>query len=150
MITKNDCVLLLTEVQNRGENVSPIIKRLVASRELTEEALKTLYDNKMLDIVDFYEHIRKSYNQKKSKLYINIVKEIDDTTEVLTTLSALLTQILLFSSKCSNREMFMKHARADEIAMVLGKYFETYDITSCLSLLRLIKIDLKALESFKS
>ena len=61
----------------------------------------------------------------------------------------MLTQILLYSRQVEDRQMFLKHARSSEITAVLNNYFKTYDLTSCLKLLRLIKIDLKALESIK-
>ena len=82
-------------------------------------------------------------------LYKNIVKEVEDPNEVLTTLSSMLTQILLFSKQVNNKQMFLKHARCNEITFVLNNYFKTYDLTNCLRLLRMIKADLKCLESIK-
>ena len=43
--------------------------------------------------------------------------------------------------------MFLRHARCNEITQVLNNYFKTYDLTNCIKLLRLIKADLKCLES---
>ena len=82
-------------------------------------------------------------------MYINIVKEIEDPTEVLTTLSAMLTQILRYSKKVENKTMFLRHARANDITKVLNNYFANYDLTLCLKLMRIIKADIKALESIK-
>ena len=75
-----------------------------------------------------------------------IVRDIKEPIDVLTTLSSLNLQILLYSKQASDRTMFLKHARAKEISMVLTKYFTDYDLTNCLKLLQLIKADLIATE----
>ena len=46
--------------------------------------------------------------------------------------------------------MFFKHSRANEITTILNNYFKTYNLIPCTKLLRIIKIDLKALESIKN
>jgi len=143
MITKNDCIILLTEI---GANDK--LKELLAQKEPSVEIIKFINDNRELELTKFYTKIRKSYNNKKSKLYINIVKEIDDSTEVLTTLSALLTQILIYSKNTEDKAMFLRHSRADEISAVLKNYFTTYDITNCIKLLKVIKADIKCCEYF--
>lgn len=149
MITKNDCLILLSDIEKKGIDTSAIINELL-SNGMTLNVIKFINDNRQLDVSAFYEKIRKSYNQKKSNLYMNIVKEdFVEPTKTLTTLSALLTQILLFSKNVQDRQMFLKHSRADEITKVLNGYFTTWDITNCIKLLRLIKVDLKALESVK-
>jgi hypothetical protein len=147
MITKNDCILLISDISTRGTETTAIMKRLLSNPDVDIEVLRFINEHRPLDVAQFYEQLRYNYNHKKSKLYINIVKDIEDTNEVLTTLSALLTQILLYSKKCSDREMFLKHSRAEEISKVLTRYFKYYDLQTCLQLLRLIKLDLKALES---
>ena len=149
MISKSDCILLLSEISESGIDTSQILKDLVKSKEPTIEVIKFINDNRPLDLSRFYTKIRKSYNQKHSNLYINIVKEIEDVNSVLTTLSALETQILLFAQEAEDRTMFLKHARASEISKVLTHYFQTYDITNCLRLMRVIKADIKALESVR-
>lgn len=149
MITKNDCLILLSDIEKKGIDTSAIINELL-SNGMTLNVIKFINNNRQLDVSAFYEKIRKSYNQKKSNLYINIVKEnFVEPTKTLTTLSALLTQILLFSKNVQDRQMFLKHSRADEITRVLNGYFTTWNITNCIKLLRLIKVDLKALESVK-
>lgn len=148
MITKNDCFLLLTDLQNEVDTTE-IINKLIKSQNVDLEIIKFINDNRQLDLTNFYEQIRKSYNHKNSMLYKNIVKEIEDPTEVLTTLSAMLTQILRYSKNVENKEMFLRHARANDICKVLQIYTTTYDITNCLKLLKLIKADIKALESIK-
>lgn len=94
-LKKSDLLLLLTEMQDQGIEVTSQIRRLVNSTSIPIDVLKFINERRLLEITRFYEHMRKNYNAKKSDLYINIVKEVRDPQEVLTTLSALLTQILL-------------------------------------------------------
>ena len=149
MISRSDVVLLLTEIQAEGEDVSEDINNLYISQVIPIDILKKINDRRPLDLVLFYEKLRKSYDNKKSKLYINIMKSnenaINDSKTVLTTLSAMLNQILQFN--CSDKAMFYKHARADEINKVLNIYFNTFNIEPALKLLTLIKADIVASES---
>ena len=146
MITKSDCILLLTELQQNGLDVKEMISKTFKSADPSIEVLKFINDNRQLDLTNFYEKIRKSYNQKRSSLYINIMKSDEsEPKEALTTLSGMLTQILIFANTASDRQMFLRHARADEISYVLYNYFKTYDITSCNKLLKIIKADIKVL-----
>lgn len=147
MITKNDCILLLTELSDDGVDTTQMMKELIKVKEPTINVIKFINDNRQLDLTRFYKKIKKSYNQKHSNLYINIVKEVEDVNSVLTTLSAMETQILLFARDVDDRQMFLRHARALEIARVLANYFQTYDLTNCLKLMQVIKADIKALES---
>lgn len=149
MISKNDLLLLLADIKSKGIETKDETTKLLTSNTIPLDVVKFINDNRQLDLLKFYEKIRKSYNNKKSNLYINIVKEIEDTNEVLTTLSAMLTQLLLFSKTVENKQMFLRHARANDICKVLGLYFTNYDLTNCLKLLRIIKADIKALESIK-
>lgn len=150
MITRKDCLLLLANIDT--EESERLSLQLLKSKDnsVLVDAVKYINENRQLDLSIFYENLRHNYNKKRSKLYKNIVKEITDTNEVLTTLSALLTQILLYSKKCEDKELFLKHSRATEICQMLQMYFTDYDISSCIKLLRLIKIDLKILEESKS
>lgn len=149
MISRNDCILLLSDLEEHGINTKRALEETLKQPDVSIDVLKFINDNRQLDLSQFYEKIRKSYNKKKSTLYINIVKEIESPNEVLTTLSALLTQVLLFARDASDRDMFLKHARAEEISYVLANYFKTYDLTKCMQLMRIIKADIKALESIK-
>jgi len=149
MITKNDCLILLADIEEKGIDTTEATKELISSLNLPLSVIKFINDNRQLDVAAFYERLRKNYNNKKSNLYKNIVKEIEDTNEVLTTLSSMLTQILLYARQVEDKQMFLKHARSSEITAVLNNYFKTYDLTNCLRLLRIIKVDLKALESIK-
>ena len=148
MITKSDCILLLTELQQNGLDVKEMISKTFKSADPSIEVLKFINDNRQLDLTNFYKKIRKSYNDKKSKLYINIVKETEDIKEVLTTLSALLTQLILYSKEVNNMPMFYQHSRAEEITRVLNNYFKTFDLTNCIKLMKIIKADIKVCESF--
>lgn len=148
MITKTDCILLLTELETKGIDVKDNLQKAISSPSIDINVLKFINDNRQMDLTAFYKYIRKSYNQKHSSLYKNIVtEELKDPNESLTTLSALLTQILLFSRKVENKQMFLRHARCNEITKILNNYFITYDLTNCLKLLKIIKADIKALES---
>ena len=148
MITKEDVLLLLTELRDEGVDVKEQIKKQVLAPEPKIEILKFINDNRQLDLTNFYKKIRKSYNDKKSKLYINIVKENEEVKEVLTTLSALLTQIILYAKTVDNMIMFYQHSRAEEITKILNNYFKTFDLTNCIKLMKIIKADIKVCESF--
>ena len=97
-------------------------------------------------MANFYEMLRKKYNQKKSPLYLNIVKEVSQPDEVITTLSCLLTQITLYGNKLEAKDSFIKEVRAEEITRVLNEYFKTGVYDTCVSLLKIIKSDLLVLE----
>lgn len=149
-ITKNDCLLLLTKMQEDGVDTKAQVNKLFSTPGIPLDVLKFINNHKQLDVISFYERIRKNYNNKRSKLYINIMKEIDDPEEVITTLSALLTQIILTSEKVDNKKLFLNNARAGEITRVLNNYFNTFDVESARKLLYLFKCDIKALESIRN
>lgn len=147
MITKNDCLTILVSLEDKGVNINKPMKKLVTSKEIPLEVLKFILDNKGIEVANFYEMLRKKHNQKKSPLYLNIVKEITDTDEIITTLSCLLVQITLYSRKLTtNKKIFERETRAEEITRVLNDYYNTGDLTQCLTLLRLLKTDLLVLE----
>ena len=148
MITKEDVLLLLTELRDGGVDCKEQIKQQILAKEPQIEILKFINDNRELDLTNFYKKLRKSYNNKRSKLYINIVKETEEIKDVLTTLSALLTQIILYAKNVDNMVMFYQHSRAQEITLVLNNYFKTYDLTNCIKLMKIIKADIKVCESF--
>ena len=149
MITKQDCLLLLSELRSKGVDTTAQIRKCVSSPTVDIETLKFINDNRPLDIIDFYTKIRKSYNNKKSVLYKNIVKELDETqiTDILSTLASLQLQIFLFAKNVDDPELFYKHARLDEISKCLLDYSQTYSLVNCINLLRIVKADMKALES---
>ena len=124
------------------------MKKLITSKEIPLDVLKFILDKKGIEVANFYEMLRKRHNQKKSPLYYNIVKETTDIDEVITTLACLLVQIVLYSKKLtsSNREIFQREVRAEEITRVLNNYFITGEFDQCLSLIKLLKTDLVVLE----
>lgn len=146
-ITKKDCLLLLTELQDSGIDCKDYIKNLYKVDSPTVETLKFINDNMQLDVVKFYEKLRKSYNHKKSKLYINIVKEnFEEPKDILTTLGSLNLQILLYNKQVEKSTIFLKFVRFEEITKCLYNYAKTGDIIPCIKLLELVKADLKILE----
>lgn len=150
-ITRTDCLLLLTQLQDDGIDVKEQISTLIKEKSPTIEIINFINNNRQLELTQFYEKLRKNYNKKKSKLYINIVRDnlSDNPQEVLTTLASLNLQILLFAKTLENSDMFLRHARFKEINQCLLNYANTKDLISCQKLLRAVKADLKCLESFK-
>lgn len=147
MITKNDCLVLLNELTAKGIDTVQITKELLRSQEVDINVIKFINDNRMLDVTEFYEKLRKSYNNKKSSLYINILKEkFDEPKDVLSTLASLNLQIILFSKHVDDVSMFLRHTRFEEIQKCFLKYSKDADIIPCQQLLRLVKADLKALD----
>lgn len=147
MITKNDCLLLLAELQDKGIETKPYVTRVIKNNNIDLDVLKFINTNRQLELTKFYNFLRQRYNEKKSKLYKEIV-QIDkkQPKDIVVTLSSLLTQILLYSNKVDNKQLFLKHSRADEISKVLLKYFQNYDVQLCVTMLNLLKADLKACE----
>jgi hypothetical protein len=147
MITKNDCLTILVALEDKGINIDKPMRKLVTSKEIPMDVLKFILDNRGSEVANFYEMLRKKHNQKKSPLYHNIVKDIEDTDEVITTLACLLVQVTLYSRKLvSNKEIFQREVRAEEITRVLNNYYSTGDFSQCLALLRLLKADMLVLE----
>jgi hypothetical protein len=147
MITKNDCLSILVSLEDRGINIDQQMKQLLTTKEIPLSVLKFILDNRGIEVANFYEMLRKKHNQKKSPLYHNIVKEDLDSEEVVTTLACLLVQITLYSKKLpTNRELFQREVRAEEISRVLNTYYSTGMLDSCLALMKLLKTDLLVLE----
>jgi len=146
MITKNDCLSILVKLEDQGVNIDLPMRKLVVSKEVPIEVLKFISEHRGIEVSNFYEMLRKRHNQKKSPLYTNILKEISDMDDVITTLSCFLTQIILYSSKLQARDSFIKEVRAEEVTRVLNTYFKTGDGSACIALLKLIKSDLLVLE----
>lgn len=146
MITKNDCMSILIKLEDRGVNIDNYMRKLVVSKEIPLDVLKFISQHRGIEVANFYEMLRKKYNQKKSPLYLNIVKEVSQPDEVITTLSCLLTQITLYGNKLEAKDSFIKEVRAEEITRVLNEYFKTGVYDTCVSLLKIIKSDLLVLE----
>ena len=147
MITKNDCLTTLVMLEDRGINVNAYMKKLIVSKEIPTEVLKFILDNRGIEVANFYEMLRKKHNQKKSPLYVNILKEVSDPEELVTTLSCLLVQINLYNKNLTtNKDIFLREVRAEEITRVLNNYYTTGSIENCLKLLQLLRADLVVLE----
>ena len=147
MISKNDLILILTEISDKNNiDTTQMVTKVLTSKNIPFDVLKYVNEQRELEVSKFYSYIRKSYNNKKSKLYINIVKEIDDVNDVLTTLASLNLQLLLYSKQVEDKQLFFRQSRAEEITKVLNLYYQNYDLTNCLRLLHLIKADIIAFE----
>jgi len=147
MITKNDCLTILVSLEDKGINIDNPMKKLITTKDIPMDVLKFILDNRGIEVANFYEMLRKKHNQKKSPLYHNIVKEIEDPDEIITTLSCLLVQINLYAKKLtSNKEIFQREVRAEEITRVLNNYYATGALEHCLALIKLLKTDLIVLE----
>lgn len=148
MITKRDCILLLSELAERGIDTSSMMNRALRALDIDLAVVKFINEHRQFDANAFYEKLRKSYNNKRSMLYKNIVTcdEVDCTETVITTLAALNLQILLYMKDVEDSKMFMSHTRVQEINEVLLNYSKTYDLVPCIKVLQVIKADLKAFE----
>ena len=148
MITRRDCLLLLSELEAKGIDTTDMTKLALRTSDININVIKFINSHRQLDANAFYEKILKSYNQKKSALYKNIVTcdEADCSDSVLTTLAALNLQILLFSDKVSDMRMFLSHTRFEEINQAILNYSKTFDLVPCIKVLQIIKADLKAFE----
>lgn len=150
MINKTDLVLLLTDLQDKGINVDKEITEVMTSKMIPLSALKIINANRPMDLLEFYNKLRKSYNEKRSKLYINIMKSDEnasmDAKTILTTLSALLNQIMQYQYNATDKPLFIKHSRARDITKVLDLYCTTFDLNPAYQLLKLIKADIVVLE----
>lgn len=148
MITRRDCLLLLSELAAKGIDTTSMTKLAIKSPEVNIAVIKFINDNRQLDANAFYEKVRKSYNHKRSNLYKNIVTcdEVDCSDTVLTTLAALNLQILLFMNNVSDAKMFLNHTRFEEINQALLNYSRTFDLVPCIKVLQVVKADLKAFE----
>ena len=147
MINKSDLMTILVSLEDRGVDINQQMKKLLTAKEIPIDTLKFILENRGIEVANFYEMLRKKHNQKKSPLYHNIVKDITDLEEVITTLACLLVQITLYSKKLnSNKEIFQREVRAEEISRVLNDYYTTGTFDSCLALMKLLKSDLLVLE----
>lgn len=147
MIQKTDVILLLTELENSGIDVKEQLSKTINSSIVNLEVLKFINDNRPLDVTNFYSLIRKNYNNKKSDLYINIMKEVDDPNELLTTLAAYSLQVLLYNRKVKDKVQFLKHTRFEDVQKCLLDYATTYNLINCQKLVGLLRADIKAIET---
>jgi len=146
MITKNDCLSILVKMEDNGLNVNSYMKKLLSSKEIPLDVLQFISRNRGIEVGNFYEMLRKKHNQSKSPLYTNILKEIENVDDVITTLTCLMTQIVLYGKKLEDSSQFYKEVRAEEITRVLNEYFKNERPDDCVKLIKLIKSDILVLE----
>ena len=147
MLTKSDCLSILVKMEDAGINIKDNMKDLLISKDIPTKVLEFIIKNKWIEAGNFYEMLRKKHNQKKSPLYLNILREIESEEQCITTLVCLLVQINLYSNKLEkDKDLFLKEIRAEEISKVLYEYYSSRNSSNCFSLLKLIKIDLLVLE----
>ena len=147
MLTKEDLLLLLDEIEQRGVDTHNYSYKLMLDDKIPRDILKFVNDNRPLEITAFYEMLRQNHNKRKTPLYKNLVKgEFDSPQEALITLASLHLQILLYAKNLQEDTLFLKHSRAGEITQVLNNYYKNYDLIPCLKLLKLIRNDLKCFE----
>ena len=56
MITKNDTLLLLTELQESGVDVNSYFTKAIIAPNVSLEVLKFINDQRQLDVAAFYRH----------------------------------------------------------------------------------------------
>lgn len=62
MISKNDIVLLISDLDVAEEEATKLIRKIYASPNLPLDVLKLINEKRQLDLTAFYDKIRKSYN----------------------------------------------------------------------------------------
>lgn len=149
MITDDDCLLMLNTIKEKGIDTTKIEEEL-ASRGPTKKVIKFIRDNDDLDIYNFYRKLRKSYNDKRSKLYVNIVKEdFSDVDNIPTTMASYVLQSLLYSKQANDETMFLEQSRYNDCCECLLEYGKSGDLVPCIRLLQIIKQEIKALEEIE-
>ena len=146
MLNKSDCMSILIKLEDKGVDINAQMKKLILAKDIPIDVLKFIAEKQGLEAVNFYEMLRKSYNNKKSKLYKNILDDIK-LEDVCVILSSLLLQIALYSSKLTDtKNSFLQEIRANEISDALADFYKSDNVEKCLAVLNAIKTDLLALE----
>ena len=146
MLNKSDCMSILIKLEDKGVDINAQMKKLILAKDIPIDVLKFIAEKQGLEAVNFYEMLRKSYNNKKSKLYKNILDDIK-LEDVCVILSSLLLQIALYSSKLTDtKNSFLQEIRANEISEALADFYKSANVEKCLAVLNAIKTDLLVLE----
>ena len=146
MLNKSDCMSILIKLEDKGVDINAQMKKLILAKDIPIDVLKFIAEKQGLEAVNFYEMLRKSYNNKKSKLYKNILDDIK-LEDVCIILSSLLLQIALYSSKLTDtKDSFLQEIRANEISEALADFYKSDNVEKCLAVLNAIKTDLLVLE----
>ena len=146
MLNKSDCMSILIKLEDKGVDINAQMKKLILAKDIPIDVLKFIAEKQGLEAVNFYEMLRKSYNNKKSKLYKNILDDIK-LEDVCVILSSLLLQIAWYSSKLTDtKNSFLQEIRANEISEALADFYKSDNVEKCLAVLNAIKTDLLVLE----
>lgn len=146
MLNKSDCMSILIKLEDKGVDINAQMKKLILAKDIPIDVLKFIAEKQGLEAVNFYEMLRKSYNNKKSKLYKNILDDIN-LDNICVILSSLLLQIALYSSKLTDtKNSFLQEIRANEISDALADFYKSDNVEKCLAVLNAIKTDLLVLE----
>ena len=146
MLNKSDCMSILIKLEDKGVDINAQMKKLILAKDIPIDVLKFIAEKQGLEAVNFYEMLRKSYNNKKSKLYKNILDDIK-LEDVCVILSSLLLQIALYSSKLTDtKNSFLQEIRANEISDALADFYKSDNVEKCLAVLNAVKTDLLVLE----
>ena len=125
MLNKSDCMSILIKLEDKGVDINAQMKKLILAKDIPIDVLKFIAEKQGLEAVNFYEMLRKSYNNKKSKLYKNILDDIK-LEDVCVILSSLLLQIALYSSKLTDtKNSFLQEIRANEISEALADFYKS-------------------------
>lgn len=154
MIDKYSCLILLNDIKEKGINVDKQIKLITTSKsnQIPLEVLKFINDSEPMELCKFYEKLRKSYNDKKSTLYKNLMKDdfsssTKDISEIPIILNSYALQLTIYGRTAKDKVMLYKFGRLSEVYQCLLSYSTSYDLSKCIKLLQLIKADIKVLES---
>ena len=130
MLTKNDLLTILLDLEEKENSpeLTDKINQLMTNRNIDLDILKFVNDKRPLEVGEFYTKLRQNYNDKKSSLYINILRETQSPEEAPITLGALALQIMLFGKKIENKKSFFNCTRLKEILDCLS-----YSIFNCSS-----------------
>lgn len=146
MLNKSDCMSILVKLEDQGIDINAQMKKLILAKDIPIDVLKFIAEKQGLEAVKFYEMLRKSYNNKKSKLYKNILDDVS-IEDICVILSSLLLQIALYSSKLTDtKNSFLQEIRANEISEALADFYKSDNVEKCLAVLNAVKTDLLVLE----
>lgn len=147
MLDKTYCYKILLEMKDT-HNIIPYVNLLSKSNIVPKEVVQFINQHRDLELTNFYEKLRESYNNKKSKLYLQIVNEKRDPLNILKTISSFITRSLIFSEKLDEKDKlsFYKSVRMNECSLALSKYFIDNDISLVLEILNIVRDDIKILE----
>lgn len=146
MLTNQDLIYFLTKWNTKEADV--IIRKLLTSSSFKGEAISYLNSLRSIDIVNFYEHLRKSYNEKHSSLYINLMREELSLDEQIITLASYILQANIYLKKSINKPLFIRESSLLDASRALELYYSQEDFLWVSKQLSKIKEDIKLYESF--